>query len=230
MTDDARKPSSADPDDLIGALVADLEPVRPVRIVREIAVSLVLEIVVVLSTAWLIGARVSGVERLHDPTFLALLAALAAGALASVAAMATLAIPGRTVAPLARAALVALPLVIAMLLAVLSPWGGTWTGFAAVLYEGFGCTRTTLVVAAPAWLASLLYLRRLAPLDPLRVGLFSGSSALLIASLAVQMACESCDSWHLAISHYAPLLLAAWLAAALSPLVLRPASLGPPPR
>ena len=121
-----------------------------------------------------------------------------------------------------RALLVALPFVVAMLLAILSPWGGTWKGFAAVFLEGFGCTRNTLVVAAPAWLASLLWLRRLAPLEPLRVGLFSASSSLLVAALAVQMACPSCDSWHMALSHYAPVLVAAWVAALLSPLVLRP--------
>ena len=40
------------------------------------------------------------------------------------------------------------------------------------------------------------------------------------AALVVQMACPSCDSWHLAISHYVPLLIAAWIAAMLSPMVL----------
>jgi hypothetical protein len=72
----------------------------------------------------------------------------------------------------------------------------------------------------PAWLAGLLYVRRLGPLDPLRTGLFCGSTALLSAALVVQMACPSCDSWHLAIAHYAPIVVAAWLAAVLSPLIL----------
>jgi hypothetical protein len=217
--------------DLVGALVADLRPVRPVHLVREILVALALEVVVVLVTAWLIGARVSGTERLADPRFLALLVSLAAGATASAVAMTTLAIPGRSVPGRVRGLLVAFPVVVALTIAVLSPWGGTWKGFAAVLVEGFGCTRNTLVVAAPAWLAACLYLRRLAPLDPLRVGLFSASSALLIAAFAVQMACASCDSWHMAISHYAPVLLAAWAAALVSPLVLRqPASPRPPRR
>jgi hypothetical protein len=65
-----------------------------------------------------------------------------------------------------------------------------------------------------------LYLRRLGPLDPLRVGLFCGSSALFLAAVVVQMACPNCDSWHLALSHYVPLLVAAWVAAILSPIFL----------
>lgn len=219
MTNDARK-ASATSSDLLSSLVSDLVPVSPVRSRREIALAVLLEIAVVAVTAWILGARIVGAERLADPAFAGLLLALAAGAGASAAAMTTLSIPGRSVPAAWRLPVLLLPLVVAALVVVFSPWGGTWTGFVAVVVEGFGCTRNTLLVAAPAWIAGLLFLRRLGPLDALGVGLFSASSALLTAALAVQMACPNCDSWHLAISHYVPILVAVWVAAMLSPLLL----------
>jgi hypothetical protein len=38
--------------------------------------------------------------------------------------------------------------------------------------------------------------------------------------LFVQMACPSCESWHLAVSHYSPIVVAAWIGAILSVPVL----------
>jgi len=228
MTDDARKTSATPSADLLSSLVEDLVPVRPVRRRREIVLALLLEIAVVAATAWLLGARMVGLERLADPAFAGLLVVLAAGAGASAAAMTTLSIPGRSVSAGWRLPVLLLPLVVAALLVAFSPWGGTWKGFVAVVVEGFGCTRNTLLVATPAWIAGLLFLRRLSPLDCLGVGLFSASSALLTAALIVQMACPHCDSWHLAISHYVPILVAVWLAAMLSPLLLATGPRRPP--
>jgi hypothetical protein len=186
-----------------------------------ITLALVVEAAVVLLVAWLLGVRVVEAERLHDPAFVGLLAALALGAGASAAAMTALSIPGRDVPASSRIGLVALPLVLAVVVAVFSPWGGTWKGFFAVLIEGFGCTRTTLLVATPAWIAGLLMMRRLGPLDAASVGLFCASTALLAAALVVQMGCAQCDSWHIALAHYLPVALAASVAALLSPLLLR---------
>lgn len=221
MTNDARKhPASTSPD-LIAALLGDLAPVQPVRLARTIVVALVLEAATVGLTSWVLGAHATGIERLADPTFVALLMVLASGAIASATAMAKLSVPGRVVAAGTRIAVLAVPVVVAAVVLTLSPWGGTWKGLAAVCVEGFGCTRNTVMIAAPAWLAGTLYLRRLAPLDPFGVGLFSACAALLLSALAVQMSCPSCDSWHLAVSHYAPILLAALAAALLSVPILR---------
>jgi hypothetical protein len=219
MTDDARKHSV--PADLVAALVGDLAPVQPVRLARTISVALVLEAGTVLLTAWLLGAQVTGAERLADPMFVGLLLILASGAVASAITMAKLSIPGRIVAAGTRVGVLAVPVLVAALVVAISPWGGTWKGLAAVCVEGFGCTRNTVMIAAPAWLVGTFYLRRLAPLDPFGVGLFSACAALLLSALAVQMACPSCDSWHLAVSHYAPILLAALAAALLSIPILR---------
>jgi hypothetical protein len=210
------------PSDLVGVLVADLRPVRPVRMLRTVAVVLAVQAAVVAATAWILGVQMVALERLADPSFLALLAALAIGAGAGAVAMTALSIPGRSVPVAWRMFVLSLPLLLAVVVAGLSPWGGTWKGFAAVLIEGFGCTRSTLLVATPAWVAGLLLLRRLGPLDATSVGLFAGSSALLSAALVVQMTCPSCDAWHLAVAHYLPILVAAWIAALLSPLLLRP--------
>jgi len=223
MIDHARNSA---PDALLAVLVADLAPVRPVRLARTVAVAVALEVAAVLLASWLLGAHVAAIERLADPMFAALLLVLAAGAVASAATMAKLSIPGRSVTAGVRVGVLAVPVVVAAVVVAISPWGGTWTGFAAVFTEGIGCTLHTIVVATPAWLVGLLYLRRLAPLDPLGVGLFSACTALLTAALAVQMACPSCDSWHLAISHYAPIVLASFVAALLSPSILRPRKSG----
>lgn len=206
---------------LASALVDDLVPVTPLRLAREIGICVVAQVSAVLAAAWMLGVRPAAVERLGDPVFLVLLAVLAAGAVASVVTMASLAVPGRVVEALPRLVVVVLPVVLAFAVAVLSPWGGTWKGALAVLVEGFGCTRHTLVVAAPAWLAGLWMLRRLGSLDAFGTGLFASCAALLWSALAVQMACPSCDSWHLAMSHYLPIVVAAWGAAVLSVPVLR---------
>lgn len=221
MSHDARSTAPRSDAELVAGLVGDLAPVRPVRLASVVAQTVLLEVAVALVTAWLLGARIVGSERLGDPSFVLLLLILAAGGALSAFAMSALSIPGRTVPSLVRTLVLALPLLLAALVVAVSPWGSNWKGLVAVFVEGFHCTQNSLMVAAPAWLAGLLRLRRLGPLDPVRVGLFAAFTALLAAALAVQMACASCDSWHLAISHYVPLLLAAWLGALLAPLVLR---------
>lgn len=205
---------------LLDSLVDDLAPVHPVRLARIAVAAAALEIAAVAATALLSGVRFRGLERLGDPMFVGLLAMLSAGALAGAATMARLSIPGRSVSPVLRTAVLALPLVLALLAVAVSPWGGSWTGFAAVVVEGFHCTSHTLLIALPAWLAGLLFLRRLGPMDAQGVGLFASSAALLTSAVVVQMACPNCDSWHLALSHYSPILVAAWLGAMAAPLVL----------
>jgi hypothetical protein len=211
---------AAAPVDLITDLVRDLEAVRPVRLVRMAAAAIAIEFATVLATAWLLGARPTGTERLSDPMFLALLALLASGAIASVVTMAKLSVPGRVVASGVRLALAVLPVVLALGVVAISPWGGTFSGFASVFLAGVGCTRNTLLIAAPAWIVGLLYLRGFGSLDAFGTGLFASSAALLASALVVQMACPSCDSWHLAVSHYSPIFVAAWVAALLSVPVL----------
>jgi hypothetical protein len=223
MTKEARNVGAPASADLIAGLVQDLEAVRPVRLVRMAAATVAIEVVTVLATAWFVGARPAATERLADPMFLVLVALLAGGALASMVTMAKLAVPGRVVASGVRLALVLLPLVLAIGVVAISPWGGSFSGFTSVLLAGAGCTRNTIVVAVPAWIAGLLYLRGFGSLDRFGTGLFASSAALLASALVVQMACPSCDSWHLAVSHYFPILVAAWAGALLSvPVLSRP--------
>jgi hypothetical protein len=217
MTKQARNAGAAD---LISGLVHDLEAVRPVRLVRMASVVMAIEVAAVFLTAWFVGARPAATERLADPMFLVLVALLAGGALASMVTMAKLSVPGRVVASGVRLVLVALPLVLALGVVAISPWGGSFSGFASVFLAGAGCTRNTIVVAVPAWVAGLLYLRGFGCLDRFGTGLFASSAALLASALVVQMACPNCESWHLAVSHYSPILVAAWVGALLSVPVL----------
>lgn len=207
-------------DALTDRLVAGLTPVAPIR--RRLLVASIVAVQVAVAAAAVVvtGLDAGRAARLLDPAFVALALALAAGAVVSANAVADASIPGRGPAPWVGRTLVALPLLLAASIVAISPWGGTWKGALAVLVEGFGCTRTTLLVAAPVWLAALMLLGRTVPLDPLRVGLFAGFSSLLTGAFVVQLECPVCDSYHLALCHYAPLLLAAWAVAVATSLVL----------
>ncbi len=207
-------------DEFLEGLVSDLAPVRPVRLAVAVAWAFALEVLVVLAAGWATGLPTKGFARLADPIYAAFVVALAIGAGASAVATAMLAIPGRVVGAAWRTAVVFLPLILAATVIVLSPWGGTWKGFGTVLVEGLPCIAHTMEIALPGWIAGLLLLRRLGPLDPMRVGLFAGTSSLLTSAVVIQLACPSCDSWHLALTHYVPVLLAAWVAGLLSAFVL----------
>jgi hypothetical protein len=219
-TDESRSSGAPGSADLIAGLVRDLEAVRPVRLAGMAATAVAIEVTTVLVTAWFAGARPAAIERLSDPMFLALLALLGAGALASVVTMAKLSVPGRVVAGGVRVALLVLPLVLALGIVAVSPWGSSFSGVASVFLAGAGCTRNTILIATPAWIAGLLYLRGFGSLDPFGTGLFASSAALFASALVVQMACPNCESWHLAVSHYSPILVASWVAALLSIPVL----------
>ncbi len=221
MSDQTTKTAARTPDDFVAGLVADLEPVKPVRLVTAVALALALEILLAVVAGLAMGLPTKGFARLADPVFLGFVLLLAAGAGAGAVATAALAIPGRVVGGAWRAAVIFLPLLLAVVVVAFSPWGGTWKGFWMVLVEGIRCTEHTLEVALPGWIAGLLLLRRLGPLDPVRVGLFAAASALLTSAIVVQLACPSCDSWHLALTHYLPVLFAAWAAGLLSSFVLR---------
>jgi len=216
MSGDTRKGSER----LVDSLVTDLRPVRAVRWPMAVAAAVGVEAIVVVVALLVLGVDSPRLARLADPVFAGLVAALALGAAVSAAAATTLAIPGRDVDARVRLAALTLPLLLAGIVVAFSPWGSSWTGLWAVMTEGAHCLRGTVAVAVPAWAAGLLLLRRLGPLDPLRVGLFSGLSALLTAAIVVQLACANCEAWHLALTHYAPLLLLAWAAAATAPVFL----------
>jgi hypothetical protein len=216
MTTHAKKDA-----DLVANLTRELEPVRPVRLARMAATAVAIEIATVLVTAMVFGARPTATQRLGDPMFLALLALLGSGAAASAVTMAKLSVPGRAVASVVRLALLGLPILLAAGIVAISPWGGSFSDFVSVFAAGAGCTINTIVIATPAWIAGLLFLRGYGWLDAFGTGLFASSAALFASALVVQMACPNCDSWHLAVSHYSPILVAAWIAALLSVPVLR---------
>jgi hypothetical protein len=203
---------------IVDALVADLEPVRPFRLRRTLAALLLLETAVLVVAVLVSGVRADLAARLVDPRSLVLMAVLTTAAAGSAWAALRLSVPGRDLSRIALTALVALPVLAAVVTATLLPWGGEWTGFGPVLQTCWRCIARTAATAALPWAVVVLLVSRLAPLRPLRIALFAGVSAFALGALATEFHCAAQDAYHLAVGHYAPVSL---LAAATAWIVAR---------
>ncbi len=215
-TDLASTAPCARADELRRQLVADLEPVRPVRLHVLCAALLGLQAAFVLAVGALFGVPLASFGRLADPSFAVIVAVLAGASAACAVLAARTSLPGRFVPPAAAAAAVAVPLALACAVVALSPWGADWRGLTAHVLGGLSCTGTIAMIALPAWAVSVFVLRRLAPLSPLTVGVFAGATAMLQGALVVQMMCPNTEAFHLALSHFVPVSVVALVTAAIT--------------
>ncbi len=218
MTTGAREKKNAS---LIDELVADLSPVRPVRLASAYAAALALQFgFVALAAAWMGIAPSALVPMVQGPMGL-LLGVLVISAAACGLLAVRMSIPGRYVSPLATAGLASVPLLLAALVFLVSPSMPDWARYRANFFAGLACLVETTKLALPAWILSILLLRRLAPLGPTAVGLFAGLTALLQGAILVQVVCPQTEPFHLALSHYAPLIVVSVLASGVSGWLLR---------
>ncbi len=206
---------------LIDELIDDLRPVAPVRAASVYSVALVLQTLFVALAAAFMGVGVTVVDRFVDGFFPLLVSVLVFAAGASAWLAARMSIPGRHVDGAAKALVPALPLGLAVLVVVFSPWGADLSHLQEYLALGMPCTRMLAAIALPAWLVALVLLRMLAPLDTLSIGLFAALSALAQAAVVMQLACPAGDAYHLAVGHYLPITLIAALAAIASSVLLK---------
>lgn len=204
MEDNVSQASIPDSEELIDSLVINLRPVRPLRTLRVYAACCGVQIVVAFVAAKIFGVGTESLSRLGQPAYLAIVAALAVSSAAATFVAVRSAIPGRGVRHASAVFLLLVPLLLATAVWLTSPWGGTWLGWVQLLADGKTCVGRITVVAALPWLASLLILRRLAPVREYATGMFIGLSAFLIGALAVQMACGVTDTYHLIFAHYLP--------------------------
>ena len=192
---------------LAETLVADLRPVTPVRTAVVVAVLLALHLGAVLAGGLWLGVGMEGLARLADPPFALTCAVLMAVALSATVLAAHASIPGRSETLAPGWGLVASVALLVAAVVVLEPWGATWLGFSAHMRAGWGCTREIASIAAPLWALTVLVLARLAPLRAKWVGLLAGMAALSQGAVALQFACPVGDAYHLALTHYLPVLL-----------------------
>ncbi len=207
--------------EFIQTLVADLKPVKPVRLERLFGLCLAVEVVVVMVAAWATGLRADIAERLSDWTFLLLVATLAVAAASSAVVALRLSVPGRDVPAQSRVFLFIYPVVMALLVLALRPWGSSWPGFSPFLNMCWRCIGVTSAAAVVPWVGLIVVLGGLAPLNGPRVGLFAGLSAFLVGALATQFHCASGDGYHLAFGHYLPIAILAALTTLVAAPLLR---------
>ena len=208
-------------EELIAALAADAAPVSllpPVKVRLARWTMLALSVTTALSV--LIGVRsdvgVAVLDRAFEVEALLMLAtALSAGATAFV-----LSVPGAESTPALRA----LPLLTAGAWIVQLAWllargGETWSTVRLEPWHVACGARIALLAVAPA-VASLMIVRRAAPLEYTWTSGLSVLGAVAFAALGVQFVCPIDRASHLFVSHALPVAALALLGAAVGTRVL----------
>ena len=210
-------------DSVVQGLIQDLEPVRPVPRLRNLGIALVLvfAVAVVMNLLW-VGLTLAPSAAWQRPSFLILLAGLAATASGSLLAAAAGAIPGREVAVRAGRGLAVLGAVAATLGGVLGvvladgavaslpfPWGAT----------AMCASRAGALGTVPAAMLCI-YLARAFERRPGLGSVFVCVGAVALGSAVVHASCPSQEGLHLFLGHWvAPAGLALVLALPCSLLI-----------
>lgn len=199
---------------LVDRLVQETTPIRPLWSVRtRLAVFAALAAVAVIAVAGLAPRPDLG-ARLHDPSFLLELTALALATVFVALLALRNAVPGRS--PSRLESLVALGLVIAAAFASLTQPDGPPLSFAAWVTVGWMCAARTLVVAALPWALLLIAIRRGAPIHVSSAAAYAGGAALLLATMILRTACPLDGASHWLLWHFGTIVLGSGLSAALT--------------
>ncbi len=195
-------------DPLLPRLVADLRPVRPLRLRRRLLGWLLLQTTVLAVVASRV-LRPDIATALHRAAFVVELAALlSAGGLAAWLAVRA-AFPARS--PGWRPVAVALALAgVGLFLFALRPPSPDMPAVGLTM-AGARCLAMTLMLAALPWLALVALLVRGAPVAPARAGTLAGAASLLFAAAGTRVACALDDPLHLVAWHGLPVVLGAGL-------------------
>ncbi|MFQ5478368.1 MAG: DUF1109 domain-containing protein [Candidatus Binatia bacterium] len=186
-------------------LVADLQPVKPVRLGLFYVFGAGVGLVAICLMLVVLGPRSDLAGQLGSSSFLAVLAALSFVAISSVVLAVRVSIPGRRINRLLALTVVVAPPVLALTVFLLSPWGGSWPGWDGIVMGFRKCTGSIVVTAALPWAATVALLHRLAPFRYMLAGVFAGLSALTMGAVGLHFSCPVGNSFHLAFSHYLPL-------------------------
>jgi len=198
---------------LVDRLVADVQPVRPLRSPSERMLSSMTLPAALLMAVAARSLRPDLTDRLRTPTFALELGLLAASAGVSTWLAFRAAAPDRGVSRWAFS--LAGGLVAASVAALFSEGSRSLpvgAGFAAV---GLGCLEMTIALAALPWVILLLVLRRGAPVAPAAGGALAGAAAFLLANVAMRVVCPIDAHLHVLTWHLLPAGAAAVLSGAL---------------
>ena len=205
-----RNDTSPDSDELIGRLLADADPVRPLWSPGvRLALWLLLD-AGIIGLVVIFSPRPDIAQQLLRPAFLlqqgTLLAAGAAFAMLALRG----AVPGSDAGPSERSA--ALLLVVAafglLLQEPVQP-----QSLAAFMTTGAVCFVCTLLLGVLPWTALFIAVRRGAPLLGARVGAHAGAGALLFAAGASRLSCPLEDGLHVMAWHGSPVAVVTLLSA-----------------
>ena len=186
-------------EDVVGRLIADADPVRPLWSPHaRLAVWLILQVVTII-VAVEFGLRQDLGEHLRQPLFVLELGLLiVAGALSAAAAL-RVAVPGTTGESLAVA--VAVPLVVTAVVLLSFQPAKAVDSLAAFVASGAQCLGSILAFSVIPWSVLFLAVRRGAPLDGPIAGAYVGAATFLFAAAAVRIACPIDERLHLLAWH-----------------------------
>ncbi len=190
---------------LVGRLVDDLTPVRPLRSPwARLAGWLVVALGTVVLAA-VVGLRGDLATALDRPRYLGELAILLAGAGLAATLALHLAVPGRIDGRRARRLAVGL-LVLALAAAFLGEPVSA-TAVHSTLWTSLRCVACIGLFGVVPWIALYAAVARAAPLDGDTTALCVGAAAFLVGAAAVRTACPFDDVPHLAVWHGLPVVL-----------------------
>jgi hypothetical protein len=199
--------------DLINALVRDLEPVSPLPLPRVRLWRWMLASVAVSAAAVaVLGRRGDLATTLFAQTFQAHVAFLVLAAVSSAAAALALAIPGEPVGAWRRAAPpVALGAWLAWLAGELMPLVAA--GASAWPVAGWGCVAKAFAIGTTPGLMLAVMVGRGAPADVRATVTFAALAAAAVGALGVELTCPLDGPMHLLLWHAGPVMAAVLLAA-----------------
>lgn len=199
--------------DVIDALVRDLEPVSPLSLPRvRLRRWLMASVAVGAASVAVIGRRGDLATTVFAQPFQAHVAFLVLAAVSSAAAAMALAIPGEPVGMWRRAApAVALSAWLAWLAGELMPLAAA--GEAAWPAAGWGCVAKAFAIAATPGLILAIMVGRGAPIDVRATVTFAALAAAAVGALGVELTCPLDGPMHLMLWHAGPVMVVVLLAA-----------------
>ncbi len=200
-------------DDLIDALVRDLEPVSPLSLPGErLRRWMMASVAVGAASVAVLGRRGDLASTIFTQPFLAHIAFLTLAAVSSAAAALALAIPGEPLRSWRRAApVVALGAWLAWLAGELMPLLAA--GGAAWPAAGWGCIAKAFAIGATPGLLLAVMVGRGAPTDVRATVTFAALAAAAVGALGVELTCPLDGPTHLLLWHAGPVMVVVLLAA-----------------
>lgn len=199
--------------DVISALVRDLEPVSPLPLPRvRLRRWMMASVAVGAASVAVFGRRGDLAATMFAQPFQAHVAFLVLAAVSSAAAALALAIPGEPVGRWRRAApAVALGAWLAWLAGELMPLAAA--GGAAWPAAGWGCVAKAFAIGAAPGLILAVMVGRGAPADVRATVTFAALAAAAVGALGVELTCPLDGPMHLVLWHAGPVMVMVLLAA-----------------